>query len=153
MNKFLGFLAFCALFFTACDKQLSTEEQLVEDLNIIQQYLSDNNLTAESTDSGLHYFFTQEGTGAQPDILSEVEVRYTGYKTNGDIFDATQNDDTVTFPLTGVIEAWQEGIPLMKKGSKMTMIAPSELCYGRQGSGSSIGPNTVLIFDVELVDF
>lgn len=138
--------------FSCSDKTLSPEEQLQEDILIIEQYLKDNNLTATSTASGLHYFMTNEGAGGHPNLQSTVTVKYKGYLTDGTVFDQTTGNETIQFQLSGLISGWQEGIPLLKKGGKGTFLLPSALAYGPSGSGS-IPPNTVLIFDIELVNF
>lgn len=142
-----------ALALISCkDDTLTPEEQLQEDLRIIKQYLTDNNLTADSTASGLHYFITSEGAGGHPNLQSTVTVKYKGYLTDGTVFDQTTGNETIKFLLSDLILGWQEGIPLLKKGGKGTFLLPSALGYGPGGSGS-IPPNTVLIFDIELVDF
>ena len=79
-------------------------------------------------------------------------MRYKGYLPDGTVFDQTPGTETATFPLAGLIRGWQEGIPLLKKGGKGTFFLPSVLGYGSSGSGS-IGPNEVLIFEIELVNF
>jgi len=144
--KFLAlvFIGFSAL--AGCRK--SDEKILENDLSIIQEYLEDNNLVAESTESGLHYIVTEEGNDVFPDLTSDVTVNYRGFFPNGEIFD--QNND-ITFPLLGVIEGWQEGIPFFSEGGSGILLIPSYLGYGRQGSGS-IGPDEVLIFDIDLLD-
>ncbi len=147
------FLAFCGLFLFSCkDDSLSPEEQLQEDIRIIKQYLADHNLTADSTASGLRYIITQEGTGGHPGVQSTVTVKYKGYLTDGSVFDETTGGKSATFALTQVIAGWQEGIPLLKKGGKGTFLLPSYLGYGPSGSGP-IPPNTVLIFEVDLINF
>lgn len=141
-------------FFSCNDKVLSPEEQLEEDIRIIKQYLDDNNLTADSTASGLRYIITQEGTGGHPNLQSTVKVKYKGYLTDGTVFDQTTGSQTATFPLSNLIAGWQEGIPLLKKGGKGTFFLPSYLGYGPGGSGSGeIPPNSVIIFEIELIDF
>lgn len=140
------------ILFSCCDKTLSPEEQLQEDIRIIKQYLADNNLTADSTTNGLHYIITQEGTGGHPSLQSTVTVKYKGYLTDGSVFDQTSGSKTAKFNLSGLIEGWQIGIPLLKKGGKGTFLLPSAIGYGPGGS-SSIPPNSVLIFEIELVDF
>lgn len=153
MRYLTTFLTFLSLAFFACkDDSLSPEEQLQEDIRIIKQYLTDNNLTADSTASGLHYIITKEGTGGHPNLQSTVKVKYKGYTTDGVVFDQTDDGKTATFSLSGLIEGWQEGIPLLKKGGKGTFFVPSALGYGPSGAGS-IPPNSVLIFEIELVDF
>lgn len=139
-------------FFSCKDDILSPEEQLQEDIRIIKKYLVDNNLTADSTASGLHYIITQEGFGDHPDLQDTVTVKYKGYLTDGTVFDQTTGNQTVKFPLKNLIIGWQEGIPFLKKSGKGTFLLPSSLGYGSSGVGS-IPPNSVLIFEIELVDF
>lgn len=143
---------FAFALFSCKDDTLTPEEQLQEDIRIIEQYLTDNNLTAQSTASGLHYIITQEGSGGHPNLQSNVTVKYKGYLTDGRVFDQTTGNETIKFLLSDLISGWQEGIPLLKKGGKGTFLLPSALGYGPGGSGS-IPPNTVLIFEIELVNF
>jgi FKBP-type peptidyl-prolyl cis-trans isomerase len=118
----------------------------------IEGYLTDNNLTATATPSGLYYNITQEGSGGHPNLQSTVTVKYKGYRLNGKVFDETIGNNTATFPLKNLILGWQEGIPLLKKGGKGTFFVPSNLGYGGQRIGD-IPANSVLIFDIELVNF
>ena len=127
-------------------------EQLEEDIQLIENYLEDNNLAAEKTSSGLHFIITKEGTGAHPTINDSVKIKYKGYTLDGSVFNETQGASSGPWPLTQLIEGWQEGIPKLKKGGTGVLLIPSKLGYGSQGQGS-IAPNTVLIFDVELIDF
>ena len=120
------------------------------DEEIIQQYISDNNLSAQSTGSGLYYVIDVPGTGENPTVSSNVTVAYTGSLTDGSIFDQS-NSNGITFPLSGVIQGWQEGIPLFKEGGSGILLIPSALGYGSQSVGS-IPANSVLIFDVNLID-
>jgi FKBP-type peptidyl-prolyl cis-trans isomerase FkpA len=115
----------------------------------ILKFIGDNNLSATATGSGLHYVIEEEGTGARPKSNSDVEVKYKGYFTNGNVFD--QNTEGIRFNLQGVIEGWTEGIPLFKEGGKGMLLIPSKLGYG-DGNVGSIPPNSVLIFDIELID-
>jgi FKBP-type peptidyl-prolyl cis-trans isomerase FkpA len=142
------------LFIMSCDKSLSYEEQLAKDLEIIDSYITENNLEAESTESGLHYVIEEPGTGDHPSATSVVTVAYKGYFTNGNVFDESKPGKPATFGLQQVIPGWTEGIQLFKKGGKGTLIIPSGLGYGTRGSvGGTISGNTVLVFDVELIDF
>ncbi|MFN0173708.1 MAG: FKBP-type peptidyl-prolyl cis-trans isomerase [Saprospiraceae bacterium] len=144
--------ALCAILCFSCEKQLSFEQQLQADIKKIQEYLNDNNLTAQSTPSGLHYIITKEGSGGHPGISSSVTVNYTGkLLKNGDVFDQT-NGTPRTFPLANLIKGWQEGIPLLRKGGKGTFLIPSALGYGPYGQGD-VPANAPLIFDIELVNF
>ncbi|NJL75797.1 MAG: peptidylprolyl isomerase [Saprospiraceae bacterium] len=147
---------FSLLFLFGCssseeEEVVSFEEQLEIDLDIIAKFLKDNNLVAQSTASGLHYIIDTEGSGEFPTIQSNVTVNYKGYFVNGDIFDQTTTRPA-TFPLNGVIAGWQEGIPLFKKGGKGRLIIPSYLGYGSNRQ-NGIPRNSVLVFDIELIDF
>lgn len=122
------------------------------DMEKIENYLADNNLTATSTPSGLYYIITEEGTGNHPTLQSTVTVKYKGTLLNGKVFDQTTGNNTATFPLEKLILGWQEGIPLLKKGGKGTFFCPSDLGYGSRRVGD-IPANSVLIFEIELVDF
>lgn len=136
----------------SCLKDTSAEEQLRIDTQKIDDYLVANNLTATALPSGQKYIITQEGTGPNPNILSTVTVRYKGYLLDGTVFDQTSGSATATFPLQNLIEAWQEGIPLLKPGGKGTFFSPSALAYGPNGV-AGIPPNSPLIFEIELVSF
>lgn len=131
-------------------KKKETVNQPAVDEQIITTYISDNNLNAKATGSGLYYVVTAPGANLQPAYNSNVTVKYKGYLTNGTVFDESSATGA-TFNLTGVIKGWQEGIPLFKKGGKGTLIIPSALGYGSQGSGK-IPANSVLVFDIELLD-
>jgi FKBP-type peptidyl-prolyl cis-trans isomerase FklB len=80
-------------------------------------------------------------------------VHYTGTTIDGKVFDSSvERGEPIEFPLSGVIAGWTEGVALMPVGSKYTLYIPSNLAYGEQGAGQSIGPNETLIFEVELLD-
>ena len=156
----LLFLLITLLVITSCDDG-SCELELnvpvisgsttVYDQNVadIKAYLLANGLTAQETASGLHYIIDEAGSEAKPTLCDEVDVTYDGYLLDGTPFD----DGTISFGLTNVILGWQEGIPLFGKGGKGRLLIPSYLAYGPTGSGSVIGPNAVLVFDVTLNDF
>lgn len=152
--RHLIFVLFC-LAFLACEKGLTPEQQLQADIRKIQDYIDDHNLTAQSTASGLHYIITETGSGGHPSASSTVTVRYVGkFLKNDEVFDQTEGTETATFSLGGVIEGWQEGVPLLKKGGKGTFFIPSALAYGPYGSPNGTIPgNTPLIFEIELVNF
>jgi FKBP-type peptidyl-prolyl cis-trans isomerase len=86
-----------------------------------------------------------------PTATSTVEVKYKGSLPNGYVFDQTPADSTFTNELSGLILGWQIGLPLMKEGGKATLFIPSALGYGSMYAGP-IPPNSVLIFDIELID-
>lgn len=102
--------------------------------------------------NGLQYKVVKTGSGKQPTLSDTVEVHYRGTLVNGQEFDSSYSrKETVTFPLTGVIKGWQEILPLMKIGEKREVVIPPELAYGPNGSPPTIGPNSTLVFDIELV--
>ncbi|MCD6092074.1 MAG: FKBP-type peptidyl-prolyl cis-trans isomerase [Bacteroidales bacterium] len=147
MKKIIMFFLAVSLGFTACDKtETDAAAQLEIDKGIIENYLADNDLTAQSTASGLYYIIDNQGAGLKPSLSSTVTVTYTGKLINGSVFDS----GTSSFPLVGVIQGWQEGIPLFNAGGTGKLIIPSGLGYGSD-SRSSIPANSVLIFDIYLV--
>ena len=120
------------------------------DDDIILQYIADNNLNAEPTGSGLYFIINSYGNGKVPNSNSIVTVAYKGTLTDGTIFDQS-GVDGITFPLTNVIQGWQEGIPLFSEGGSGILLIPSALGYGNQAIGS-IPANSVLIFEVTLLN-
>jgi FKBP-type peptidyl-prolyl cis-trans isomerase len=119
------------------------------DKKIIEDYLAANKLTAQSTPSGLYYIITAPGADIHPNINLQVKVKYKGYLTNGNIFD----QGTITYSLKQLIKGWQEGLPLIGVGGKIKLLVPSALGYGSTSPSASIPANSVLIFDMELLDF
>jgi len=102
---------------------------------------------AEVTESGLASMVIQEGTGTEhPTAASKVTVHYTGWKTDGTMFDSSvKRDSKATFPLNGVIKGWTEGLQLMVVGEKRRFWIPADLAYGENGRVAGM-----LVFDVEL---
>lgn len=134
------------LSFTACKKK---ETQAEKDEKEIQEYISTHNLNATATGTGLYVVVNSLGSGAGCNAHSDVKVKYTGYLTNGTQFD--QSTSGITINLQQVIKGWTEGIPHFKEGGSGKLLIPSALGYGDQSTGS-IPANSVLIFDVELVE-
>jgi len=119
--------------------------------DVMDAYIADNSLTASETREGLFYVLNEEGGDQKPSINSSISLNYIGRFTDGDIFD--QNGGMpVTFALSNLIRGWQIGIPLMGRGGVGTFIVPPQLGYG-QGGRSGIPGNSVLVFDIELLDF
>ena len=106
-----------------------------------------------TTESGLQYKHTIEGTGASPDATDEVTVHYRGTLLDGTEFDSSlKRGEPISFPLNGVIRGWTEGLQLMKEGGKTTFYIPQDLAYGaRPAPGGAIPPYAALIFEVELI--
>ncbi len=105
------------------------------------------------TDSGLQYKILTAGNGAKPTAADTVKVHYRGTLIDGTEFDSSySHGEPATFPLNGVIPGWTEALQLLTKGSKAELYIPSELAYGANGMGQVIGPNSTLVFEVELLD-
>ena len=104
--------------------------------------------------SGLQYEIITEGTGPKPAALNEVTCHYHGTLINGTIFDSSvQRGRPASFPLNMVIKGWTEGLQLMPTGSKWRFFIPPHLGYGDRQVSAQIGPNSTLIFEVELISF
>ena len=117
------------------------------------KYLEENKKKAgvKTTASGLQYKVVKDGTGAQPKATDMVTVNYRGTLIDGTEFDSSyKRGQPATFPVNGVIKGWSEALQLMKQGSKYQLFIPSNLAYGERAMGSDIGPNSTLIFEVEL---
>jgi len=102
--------------------------------------------------SGLQYEVLTQGTGPKPTPRSSVTTHYHGTLINGTVFDSSyQRGEPATFGVNQVIAGWTEALQLMAEGSKYRLYIPSELAYGKRGAGRDIGPDSALIFDVELL--
>ena len=116
-----------------------------------------NNLKAQDSSvqtstSGLVFKIENPGQGEKPNANSTVAVKYTGRHLNGETFDAS-GDTPATFNLNGVVPGFREGLMQIAKGGKATLYIPGNLAYGPEGMPQAgIGPNEMLVFDVELVD-
>ena len=119
------------------------------------KFLEDNKKKpgVKTTASGLQYKVEKEGTGSQPKATDMVTVNYRGTLIDGTEFDSSyKRNQPATFPVNGVIKGWTEALQLMKQGAKYQLFIPSNLAYGERAMGPDIGPNSTLIFDVDLVD-
>jgi FKBP-type peptidyl-prolyl cis-trans isomerase FklB len=102
--------------------------------------------------SGLQYKVLTPGTGKTPKATDTVTVNYKGSLINGTEFDSSfKRGQPATFPVSGVIPGWTEGLQLMKEGAKYEFFIPPKLAYGERGAGREIGPNATLIFEVTLL--
>ncbi|NOR74981.1 MAG: FKBP-type peptidyl-prolyl cis-trans isomerase [Draconibacterium sp.] len=119
------------------------------------KFLAENAKKTEVTElpSGLQFQILKEGEGDLPKATDKVRCHYHGTLIDGTVFDSSvDRGQPADFPVNGVIQGWVEALQLMSTGSKWRLFIPSELAYGQQGAGGAIGPNTALIFDVELLE-
>lgn len=118
-------------------------------------FLAENGKKADivTTKSGLQYQVLQAGKGKSPKATSTVKVNYEGRLLDGTVFDSSiARNHPVEFKLNQVIAGWTEGVQTMKEGGKSRFFIPANLAYGDVGSGDAIGPNSTLIFDIELLE-
>jgi peptidylprolyl isomerase len=102
-------------------------------------------------DKGLEIWDVKEGEGEAVKAGAKVTVHYTGWLTSGKEFDSSVGGQPISFGLNQVIKGWQDGIPGMKPGGVRRLKIPSDLGYGKAGAGSDIPPNSVLVFEVQLI--
>ena len=129
-------------------------EQAAANLKAGQEFLAANKEKQGVTElpSGLQYEIITQGTGAHPTELNKVTCHYHGTLINGTVFDSSvQRGQPATFPLNQVIKGWTEGLQLMATGSKWRFFIPPHLGYGDRQVSATIGPNSTLIFEVELL--
>jgi FKBP-type peptidyl-prolyl cis-trans isomerase len=143
-------------------------EQLGKDILIIDSYLNEKGIVAEKTESGMRYVITQPGIGENGKSGQTSKVNYYGYLLDGQYFDSnvksivekngavdpmrTYEPYEVTIDQANVIKGWHEALKLMNKGSKATFYMPSTLGYGAQQRSAIILPNSILVFELELID-
>ena len=144
-NKFfvLGALLLVAIISTQCSKSKADKE-----MDLLQEYLIENDITTEPTSSGIYYIETLKGSGPEASGGDQCEVKYKGMFLDGEEFDS----GVFTFQLGygQVIRGWDEGINYMREGGKAILIIPSTMAYGVSGSRSIPG-YTTLIFEVEIL--
>ena len=133
--------------------KLSKQQAMESNKKKGDAYLAENKTKkgVEVLPSGVQYKILKKGDGAKPDDASMVQVNYRGTLIDGTEFDATEPGHPANFKLSALIAGWKEALKLMPTGSKWQIAIPAQLAYGERGAGSDIGPNEVLLFDVELV--
>lgn len=144
------------IFFQAMEEEQRAAAQKMGEVNAAagKAFLEENGKRVEVnvTPSGLQYEVLEEGTGKQPSAGDNVTAHYTGKLIDGTVFDSSVDRGApATFGVTQVIPGWVEALQMMKEGAKWRLFIPSNLAYGPNGAGNIIGPNSTLIFDVELI--
>jgi FKBP-type peptidyl-prolyl cis-trans isomerase len=120
----------------------------------IQKYIKDKKLNAQKHESGMYYVIENAGEKVDIKSMDMVAVHYKGYLLDGSVFDSSyERNQPLTIPIMAaqVIEGWDVGIPLFGKGGKGKLIIPSYMGYGERGAGEKIPANSILLFDVELL--
>ena len=138
------------------EMEQQNENQLSIDLELIENYLKENNIDAMKSESGLHYVITKKGNGDNASAGDNVTVHYTGMLLNGEKFDSSlDRNQPFSFQLGQgmVIRGWDEGITYFNKGASGTLFIPSTLGYGSSGAGGVIPPNAILIFEIQVLDY
>ena len=131
-----------------------TQEQSEKNLKEGEAFLAENKKKegVKTTESGLQYRIIKEGDGPLPKATDTVTVHYRGTYVDGkEFYSSYQRNTPEKFAVNRVIKGWTEALQLMKVGSKWQIFVPPELAYGRGGQGSSIPPNSVLIFEIDLI--
>ena len=128
---------------------LTVQEQFDKDAEIIDQFLSDNNIDAQIDNSGLRYVINEQGTGDIASSDDSIKVNYEGrILIEGTVFDSGNGTD---FLLSRLIAGWQVGTPLIHVGGSITLYIPSIYGFGSLQNGN-IPANSVLVFDIELLE-
>ena len=142
-------------------QQAKEKQELAQKIKSEQNILQGQAYLAENakkdgvlvTESGLQYKEVTAGEGPIPTAEQTVVVHYKGTLVDGTVFDSSyERGEPAEFPVTGVIQGWVEALQLMNVGDKFELTIPSELAYGTRGSGQTIGPDSTLLFDVELIE-
>jgi FKBP-type peptidyl-prolyl cis-trans isomerase len=133
------------------EELMNSGANLEEGIKFLEENKSKSGIV--TTESGLQYEVLVNGDGPKPKAEETVVVHYTGTLIDGTVFDSSvERGEPATFQVGGVIPGWVEALQLMNKGSKWKLYIPSELAYGPEQRGEHIKPNSVLIFEVELLD-
>ncbi|MEC5164880.1 FKBP-type peptidyl-prolyl cis-trans isomerase FkpA [Flavobacterium sp. PL11] len=153
MKYFL--VALLSLILVSClnDKKKDNDNQVIDykaqNEKEITDYIAKNKLNATKSKSGLYYVINDKGTGAYPNISSNIRVAYKGYYTNGEVFDESTSNG-IPFNLNQVIRGWIEGLTYFKEGGSGILLVPAHLAYG-SSTYNGIPPGSVLIFDFTLI--
>ncbi|MFT5427166.1 MAG: FKBP-type peptidyl-prolyl cis-trans isomerase FklB [Gammaproteobacteria bacterium] len=132
------------------------EDQKAANQKIGDDFLAENKKKEGviESKSGLQYKILKAGDGKRPTAESSVTIHYKGTLIDGTVFDSSYDrGEPAEISLAQVIKGWQEAVPMMKIGSKWQIYIPSQLAYGDRAASEDIGPNSTLIFDIELISF
>ena len=142
------------LFLFACGGESDGNDETENENDVkIKEYCDENGIDAERQESGLYVYVEKEGGEEKPTGDSYVTLNYDGFLLDGTLFESTNGEAIPSgVPLDYYIPGWQEGIPFFGKGGKGTLIIPPDLGFGAEGKGTIPG-NSILVFDLELVDF
>ncbi|HKL31410.1 MAG TPA: FKBP-type peptidyl-prolyl cis-trans isomerase [Tangfeifania sp.] len=131
--------------------QGEAKNNLEEGIKFLAENKSDKSVI--ELPSGLQYKVIEEGDGELPTPENQVKCHYHGTLIDGTVFDSSvERGEPAVFPVNAVIPGWVEALQLMPVGSKWRLFIPPELAYGEQGAGGVIGPNSTLVFDLELLE-
>lgn len=150
-------------------QEVKKAEQLAKDTVTIDKFLNDKGIKVDKTGSGLRYVITQPGQGSNAVSGQTAKIDYSGYLLDGTFFDSSKKEVAqekgvyspmrepyepieITIDSTSVIRGWHEALKLMNEGSKATFYIPSSLAYGAQQRSEVIKPNSILIFELEMID-
>ena len=143
------FFILTLMLFVSCSKGKETIDYTAQNDEEIQTYITNNNLDATKSATGMYYVIDELGDGNQPTQTDSVTVVYKGYYTNGSVFDQSDANG-ISFSLQKVIEGWTEGITYFKEGGSGMLLIPSRLAYG-SNNFRGIPGGSVLIFDIKLI--
>jgi len=137
--------------FKAKEKENDTPEM---EEKLLKHYLEISNITSQPLNSGLYFIENASGDGPKASIGHQITIHYSGYFVNGKLFSSSYESghpSTFTLGKDDLISGFQEGLSLMQKGGRYTLIIPSHLAYGKEGN-SHIPPNKTLIFEIEVLN-
>jgi FKBP-type peptidyl-prolyl cis-trans isomerase FkpA len=127
-------------------------QQRQKDIRQIEDSIAAGKTDAIKNEQGVYYTIMKEGTGRQVSVNDTVVAHYKGYLfSDGMVFDQTK-ENTATFPLRRLIRGWQIGVPLLKVGGKIKLVIPSDMAYSIRTRAAKIPPNSILVFEIEVVD-
>lgn len=139
---------------TGCSYKIENKTATAAEEQALTAYLTANSITATRDSSKMYYQIIAPGTGASPNLCSNILIKYSGKLSSGTLFDSQDNS---AFVLGTLIDGWKIGVPLIKKGGQIRLYIPPSLGYGssdvRDNQGRVIIPgNSILIFDITLLD-